>query len=55
MKEIIIVNRIGGEINRVGLYEVDNNRRMKWVKWLRKKDYKEYAFINKITIYTQEL
>lgn len=55
MKEVIIVNKINGEINRVGLYLVDANRRMKWVKWLRKKDYKEYALINNVEIFEQEI
>ena len=55
MREVIIVNKTNGEINRVGLYEVDNNRRMKWVKWLRKKDYREYALINKVAIFEQEI
>lgn len=55
MREVIIVNKINGEINRVGLYEVDNNRRMKWVKWLRKKDYREYALINKVEVFEQEI
>ena len=55
MKEIIVVNKINGEINRVGLYEVGGNRRMKWVKWLRKKDYREYVLINKVEILEQEI
>lgn len=54
MKEIIIINKVNGEINRVGLYLVAN-RRMKWVKWLRKKDYREYALINKVEILEQEI
>lgn len=55
MKEMIVVNKVNGNINRVGLYAVDGNRRMKWVKWLRKKDYKEYALINKVEIFEQEI
>lgn len=55
MKKVLIVNKTDKGINRVGLYVVDNKRRMKWVKWLRKKDYKEYALINKVEIFEQEI
>ncbi len=55
MKQVIIVNRVNWEINRVGLYNVSENGNMKWVKWLRKKDYKNYSLVNNVEVFEQEL
>ena len=55
MKQVVIINKVNGEINRVGLYNVNTDGNMKWVKWLRKKDYKTYALINDVEIFEQEI
>lgn len=44
---VIIAYKSKGVISRVGLYEKDT---MKWVKWLPKKIYKQYALAHGITI-----
>lgn len=47
MNRIIIEQIENGQVVRVGLYEKDT---LKWVKWLPKKKYKAFAKINNYEI-----